>query len=84
MVTRPTTGKNREVDNRIFQSILPSLKQIYYQYPFIDGEFLRARYKLPIESTSKFPGPRSISYVNPGVKINHITNTDQFYISIEL
>jgi hypothetical protein len=90
---------NREVDNMIFKEITPSLKKIYYQDPFIDGEFLRNRYNLPPQvlereeiekyekavtrSNSTIPQLPPPPYPKT-LKIEQIINTDQFYIPVEL
>jgi hypothetical protein len=81
---------NREVDNMIFDVLKPSLKKIYYQDPEIDGEFLRSRYNLPSATkpnTDKISNPNVAHIfrgITPTLTIEHIENTDQFYIPVEL
>lgn len=75
---------NREVDNKIFEVLKPTLRKIYFQDPYINGEFLRKRYSLPaqdvVSKTSSYTGVKIAS----GVEIEHINITDQFYIPIEV
>jgi hypothetical protein len=80
---------NREVDNAIIQTITAkekyTLKKIYFQDPFVDGEFLRKRYSLITPEESQQTVHMAMNqYIKPGVEVEHITYTDQFYVPIEL
>ena len=76
---------NREVDNMIFDALKPSLKKIYYQDPNINGDFLRNRYDLEI-ITKRPISETALKFVSKvsEVKIEQITDLDQFYIPVEL
>lgn len=74
---------NRNIDNMIFKVLAPTLKKIYYQDPYIDGEFLRTRYNIAKPSIihSNLPGSAG---VRTGVSIEQIKEIEQFYVPIEL
>jgi len=79
---------NRETDNMIFETIKPSLQKIYFQdpKPNNNGEFLRKRYGLSKEAVTIYEDEPKFTPVGtrPGIDIEHITDTDQFYIPIEV
>ena len=71
----------------------PSLTKIYFQDPFINGEFLRKRFALatPQEAYENYrrnTGEMKTLFRLPqrdfGVEIEHISSTDQFYIPVEV
>jgi N utilization substance protein B len=78
---------NREIDKLIFETITPTLKKIYFQDPYNDGSFLIDRYNLQREPT-EYETKRMEMYgalrIKGKTEVKHITETDQFYVPIEL
>lgn len=76
---------NREVDNMIIEEMAPSLKILYFQDPNINGEFLRDRYgEIVRRHNDERTGHEISTKFKDYIQIRHITDTDQFYIPVEL
>jgi hypothetical protein len=71
---------NRWIDNEIIKEMLPSLKKIYFQDPYLNGDFLYDQFDIPREDEEYRIGAKT----RKKVSIKHIANVDQYYVPYEL
>jgi len=72
---------NRKIDNELIEVLRPTLKKIYFQDPFNNGNFLYERFNW---LEGGIDGDLGVMREKSKIPIKHISNCDQYFIPVEL
>lgn len=70
---------NRKIDAELFLAIYPSLRQIYFQDPYLDGKFLYSQFGF-----SRIGDTFLGQTIDREIKISWQKNVLQYYVPFEL